>query len=1246
MARRWGKGLGIALASLLGLAALTAAALFVAAGSESVRDWLLREAEAALAADGVELAVGRLEGNLLTGLELEEVSLSWGGRTPLAARRLEFRVSLPALLGGRIRVARLRLAEPRVRLPLDWPEGEGGGREDGGGLPLTGLSLPDIQVTGGFLHPGGAWGPLEALQGLEVGGRLVWDSRGLDIRARVAAGRALLAGGRGEVALEGRARLEDRELSLQRLHLARGDSRLEARGRLGWDGGLGFRGRAVGSLDPADLPWPWPGPRLPAGAFELDLALEGAPAAARLTARLSRGEGRLSVRGPVDLTKPAGRLELKLERLDPRAWGLSPLAGRVSGTGRLASPGPGPDGPRASLGLDLADLALALPQGRVAARSLDLAAELARGELAVTTLEAAGPWGRVAVQGRLRLPAGGEPAEVQAEAGFSGLSPPGVLAGLLPAGLDQAKLEGRLTARGPWTSLELELELGPSRLLPGLEVESLAAKGRRQAGGWRLTRLEGRGPWGSLGAGGRLDAAGAELDFSLQAPSLARAMEAARAAGVEGLPRLSGAVEASGRLSGPWGAPGLSLAASGRELEGLETRAEEMELTVQARGLPWPQGKAVLEARAVASGDQRVKRLRLEAQATSRVTELNLQAVGAAGWDLGLSLEAGRLRSWPLPLRLRRLRLQRPGRAAWVQDGPAKLWLGPRRVEVQGLAVSSQGQRLALDGRWLGGDRLEAALQAEGLRLEPLAPDSLPDSARLAARARLQGRLSQPVLSLEGKVTGLAWPKLPESEVSFQGGYQDNLLRLEGSAVTGGCPCFDLTASLGVDLSLHPPRLELTERGLEARASSDNLPLALLEPVLPGVAEIGGESTMRVSAKGSLAAPRLQGFLEVSQGRFAIPATGQRFEGVELRLDLEGERVRVSRAVLHSGGRLEVSGWLEPPLDGAGRVDLTATARELELGLGVLGRATTGAEISITGELLGPRVRGTVRPSSLYVHVGMGPPEDLEEVVVLEPGQKPPPLTRQSRKRPWNPDGFLGRTDIEAVVDVSHGLRVRLDNGWLQASGSLTFRKPRREPATYHGVITVNRGLILILGKRFEVQRGKVDFGGRKLPNPDLSGAALVKTGGTRIRINVSGPAEDPNVQLSSEPPMAQADILSALIFGKPAATLNQSQQSQLSGQALALLGQEGAQRIAALLSPELAPDVVTVHSEAARGSSLEAGKYLNEDLYLRYRHNLGPQGGQNVGLEYRITDWLSLESQLGDARDSGVDVIYNLDFD
>jgi translocation and assembly module TamB len=172
-----------------------------------------------------------------------------------------------------------------------------------------------------------------------------------------------------------------------------------------------------------------------------------------------------------------------------------------------------------------------------------------------------------------------------------------------------------------------------------------------------------------------------------------------------------------------------------------------------------------------------------------------------------------------------------------------------------------------------------------------------------------------------------------------------------------------------------------------------------------------------------------------------------------------------------------------------------------------------------------------------------------------------------------------------------------------------------------------------------------VDFADRDRPDPDLSGEASIGVGATQIFVAVSGQAFSPNIQLTSLPPMSQTDILSTIIFGQPARSLSQDQSSALSAQAAALLGQAGAGEIRKIVGSELAPDVVTVHTEGQTGSSLEAGKYLSSDLYLRYRRRMTEEGGQNIGLEYRLRDWLSLESQVGDTRDTGVDVILNFDF-
>jgi translocation and assembly module TamB len=187
---------------------------------------------------------------------------------------------------------------------------------------------------------------------------------------------------------------------------------------------------------------------------------------------------------------------------------------------------------------------------------------------------------------------------------------------------------------------------------------------------------------------------------------------------------------------------------------------------------------------------------------------------------------------------------------------------------------------------------------------------------------------------------------------------------------------------------------------------------------------------------------------------------------------------------------------------------------------------------------------------------------------------------------------------------------------------------------------------LLLHARRFVVQGGWVDFGGRQVPDPQLYGTATLQMGPNLVTVTVTGTASHPRLSLSSEPPMSQADILSTIIFGRPAAALNRKQSNRLSAQALALLGQEGARQIATVLSPALAPDVVTVHDELGGGASLEAGKYLSPNLYLRYRHGLEQDSGQSVGLEYRFSDHFSLESQYGSTRDSGVDFLFSLDFD
>ncbi len=1265
MSHRVAKRLGLGLAVLLGLVVLALVLGYALAASQGVRDWALARAKAELAAGpGLELSLGSVEGSLVSRLHFKDLRLSRRGRLLFKADEVEFSLNLLALLGGRLRVGSLRLVRPE--LSLGTALAGGGGDEaaaKGGPLPLA-LTVNGVEIKEGRVLPDGGWGPVEEVAGIQARGRFLLDARGIRAALELARARVKLPG--GELEATAKAALKGPRLEVERLHLVSGDTSLEARGRLEWSGPLWFKLKAKGRLaDYALLPLAWPGPRLPEAPLDFEINLKGKAAACRLKAVFSLAGGRVELAGPVDLTLPAGRVEIGLRGFDPRAWGLADLALEASGWAELASQGrPGAPGQRASLRLDLSRLAF----GNGLAGRLRLQAELEAGRVQVESLSAAGDWGSLAGGGWVRLPGREGPWELQAKLRLQGLTPPKALAERLPRGLAGLRLGGRLEAEGRPGDLRLALELAPPAppappvaLAPPVAageslVERLSLRAAWQGERWQVSRFSTQGPWGSLAAEGWLNEKSVALGVKLQVPGLEKAMEALDRLGLPA-PAVRGRLEAEGRLEGPWAEPRWELGLAGSELAGFDVFLQKAKLQLRGSGWRRPRGKAVLETWELVSGEQHWDRTRLELSAGRVSWDLNLQAHSPGGWDLSLSADCPS----PLPLfssrtvtlTLRRLRLQKPGETAWIQESPAGLVLGQGKVSLPELRLKAGRQRIRVSGAWRKGGQVEAEVEVEALRLKPFVPDQpLPAGAALAARARLWGSLARPALSLQGRITGLDWPQLPPAQVEFSGGYQGETLELKGRAFSGGRPNLALAVRLGVDLGLHPLRFDLTDQGLRARAESQRFPLAMFEPLVPGVSAIKGEADLRLVASGPLEGPYVTGELVLNQGAFTINATGQSFEGVELALELKGNRMQVRRARVRSGGSLELSGWLDLPgkargaTGAGGQVSLDLRASRFHLSLGPLGSSRFNAALQARGTWRKPVITGTVRPTYLQVQVGLAPPTALEDVVVLKPGQTPPPLGRRARSLVWNPGGPLGWASVEVAADLGRGLRVELEDGWLEAVGGMQLKKEPHQPFTYHGVVKVKRGLVLLLGKRFNIQQGRLDFGGRKELNPSLDALVMLRAGKILAQIAVTGDAQNPRVQVSSEPPMSQADILSTIIFGRPAQQLDRGQSDQLSAQALALLGQQGARGISQILSPRLAPDVVTVHQDVQYGSSLEAGKYLSPDLYLRYRHNLGEEGGQNVGLEYRLYDWLSLESQIGDTRDSGVDVVYSFDFD
>jgi translocation and assembly module TamB len=123
---------------------------------------------------------------------------------------------------------------------------------------------------------------------------------------------------------------------------------------------------------------------------------------------------------------------------------------------------------------------------------------------------------------------------------------------------------------------------------------------------------------------------------------------------------------------------------------------------------------------------------------------------------------------------------------------------------------------------------------------------------------------------------------------------------------------------------------------------------------------------------------------------------------------------------------------------------------------------------------------------------------------------------------------------------------------------------------------------------------------------------------------------------------LEQADILSVLLFGKPAATLSDGQQVALQAQAL----KTAANFIASDLRQSVARKVGLDVLEFDFGDQLSEGrvgigKYVREDVFVSASQEFGEEKEQEVAIEYNITPNWQIRSSTTSDGESGIDIFW-----
>lgn len=621
-----------------------------------------------------------------------------------------------------------------------------------------------------------------------------------------------------------------------------------------------------------------------------------------------------------------------------------------------------------------------------------------------------------------------------------------------------------------------------------------------------------------------------------------------------------------------------------------------------------------------------------------------------------------------------------PGTQATVNYGGA-------RVQLQGVRLISGDQSLDLSGAIATGtepstDAIE--VHARNVDLQQLQTLTLQDrglSGRITADAKISGSTSAPALDGTVSINNGAFETYHYDSLTVKVGYSGTRISLDAAlhqspteAITakGSVPTtvFQATAGGG---HVEPAAAD----AIDLQIKSTALSLAVLQGVTSQLTNVTGTLEADIHVGGSGTDPHLQGYIDIKNGGFGVPAAGATFSGLTTRIDLEPERMRIQQFQLldHHGEKLTIAGELAVHERQLGGVNISIDSDNFELLDNELGDVQVQAALKITGELRRPRVVGDVRLDAARVEVdrvlqlfynpyaidalpdvvsaerkleGSLSAEEATQAALStaqQPGATAAPPPESASATPPQASVFDAvALDIHVVVPdnlVLRGKDIRpggptgtaLGNLNITVGGDMRIRKDPGGQIAPVGTVQTVRGTYEFQGRRFDLVRGgTIRFVGSPTINPilDVSATRTIPNTGVEATVHITGTAQAPQLALTSNPPLEESDILALIVFNRPVNELGTGERSSLAatagGIATGFIAAPLGDSIGKALDLDLF-EITTTTESGDLGAGVTLGQQLGERAFIRLRQEFGARNTTEFQIEYQLARFLRAQA-------------------
>jgi autotransporter translocation and assembly factor TamB len=624
----------------------------------------------------------------------------------------------------------------------------------------------------------------------------------------------------------------------------------------------------------------------------------------------------------------------------------------------------------------------------------------------------------------------------------------------------------------------------------------------------------------------------------------------------------------------------------------------------------------------------------------------------------------------------------------------AAIQYGADRIQIQGLRLINGAQSLDVDGAFSQSDTpivegiTVKAQHVDISQLEKLALQNRGFTGTLDADAKIAGSMKAPAVSGHVAVSNGGFQQFKYQSLTVDGDYKGTRLDLDARLIQA--PGVELTAKGSLPMTAlrpNPPGVSghvetPSGEGVDLRVQSSNVDLGIVQGFTNQLTNVTGTLQADFRVTGSGYDPHLDGYVDIRNGAFGVVEAGTSYTGMTTRIELQPDRIHVPRfEILDThGDRMTIQGDLAIHERQAGAVDISLESHDFKLLDNDLGKIAVDSHLRLTGDVRHPRIEGEAQFDAARLELDQifeqftraYSTEALPDVVSAEQTARSDKGADQAtrdalakgrelaaaaapQQAATAPQSVAPTTGVFSALQLDVHL-VAPDNLVIRGNDlrpggptaaqvgnvnatigvDLQVQKGVDGPVTLRGTANTVRGFYEFQGRRFTLQRdGTLQFHGFPQINPDVDVSAerVIPNTGVTARLHISGTARTPKIELTSDPPLDEADILSLIVFNRSVNELGTGERASLAETAGGIASGFVASSLGRSIGKALDVDLFEITTsdpetgETAGGVTL--GKQVSDKAFVRFRQQFGQRSFSEFMLEYQLARFLRLDTTL-----------------